>query len=240
MQAGECSNTEITDSKPPARLHTKGGFLLDKKLIESILSERHVLYRRDFARVFGGVCPGLFLSQLFYWMGRGQDEDGWIYKTMDEWNEETGMTRKELERARRMLRETLVLEEKRGVSKLYYRVNMDVLIEKLADASNRPIGAVRTAQSVQSETSDSGDTNITEITHKLPIEKKEKPPDGDLGESPPVYMSNPYKPPVPKYPELESLTHSELIEKGYFRIHDGVIKQRVSKEKIPKIFKPKT
>jgi len=186
MATGETAKELRDNSNSPRPVaKRKGAFLLDKKLIERLLAERHILYRRDFAVMFGGVCPGLFLSQLFYWGDKGRDENGWIYKTMEDWTKETGMSRKELERARRILKEHGVLEEKRGVSRMDYRIDMDVLIQKLADFTKSPDGAVREEQEEPSETSELDDTNITEITQRLPINKKAEP-DSDPQRSAPA------------------------------------------------------
>jgi hypothetical protein len=74
------------------------------------------------------------LSQAVYWTGKTKDPQGWFWKTQDEWFEETMLSRKEQESARRRLREItfegkpLWCEQLRGVpAKLYYRVDMDIL-----------------------------------------------------------------------------------------------------------------
>ena len=90
-----------------------------------------VAYYVAFAKAGGGVTVGVFLSQLFYWTGKGSDPDGWIYKTQEEWEAETGLTRWEQETARKRLKRAGVLEEKRrGVpARLHYRVDLDTLID---------------------------------------------------------------------------------------------------------------
>lgn len=53
------------------------------------LLDRPIAFQRSFIRLEMGVTAALFLSQLTYWTNRTTD-DGWVYKTRDEWEEETG------------------------------------------------------------------------------------------------------------------------------------------------------
>ncbi len=98
-----------------------------------VLSERVIAFHPILARAGGSAGAGLFMSQLLYWVGKQADGDGWIYKTMEEWQEETCLTRFEVERARRRWRELEVLEEKyEGLPRrLWYRLNLDRLKELL-------------------------------------------------------------------------------------------------------------
>jgi hypothetical protein len=106
---------------------------------------RPIAYHVVFAEVSGGVTSGVFLSQLFYWADRGKDPDGWIYKTQDEWQEETGLSRREQETARKRLKRRGILEEKLAgmPARLHYRINLDHLIElvyaqsSLAESANQ-------------------------------------------------------------------------------------------------------
>jgi len=88
-----------------------------------------VAFHRIFAKISGGAANGLFLSQLWYWRDKGHDAEGWIYKTQEDWEAETCLTRREQETARRALRERGLLEEcKRGLpAKLFYRLRVDAL-----------------------------------------------------------------------------------------------------------------
>ncbi len=93
-----------------------------------------IAFHRCLAELAGSVTSGLMLSQAVYWTGKTKDPQGWFWKTQDEWFEETMLSRKEQESARRRLREItfegkpLWCEQLRGVpAKLYYRVDMDIL-----------------------------------------------------------------------------------------------------------------
>jgi hypothetical protein len=70
-----------------------------------------VAYYPKLARITGGVLPNLFLCQMYYWLGKQKDDEGWIYKTQIEIEEETGLTRKEQESARKSLKARGLLKE---------------------------------------------------------------------------------------------------------------------------------
>jgi hypothetical protein len=97
------------------------------------LLQRPIAFHRVFAEITGSATSGLFLSQLFYWHDKGEDPEGWIYKTQTEWQAETYLNRYEQERARATLREMGLLEEKRqGLpAKMYYRLNIEALVTRL-------------------------------------------------------------------------------------------------------------
>ena len=99
-----------------------------------LAGERIIAFNTAFARISGSVTAGLFLSQLLYWTPRGNDPDGWIYKTRAEWMEETFLTRRELDAARKFWAETGVIEETqdRGSDRTTsYRVNFAALSDVL-------------------------------------------------------------------------------------------------------------
>lgn len=102
--------------------------------------QRPIAYHRIFAKIGGSITAGLLLSQLFYWSDKGSGGDGWIYKTQNDIEEETGMSRWEQESARKLLREKgLVEETKRGLpAKLFYRVNISALMEAIQKIAEGP------------------------------------------------------------------------------------------------------
>lgn len=100
------------------------------------LLDRPIAFQRSFIRLDIGVTAALFLSQITYWTNRS-DDDGWVYKTQEEWEEETGLSRYEQEGARKKLRSIGVLLEKRkGVpARLFYKVDNNVLYQVLVAAN---------------------------------------------------------------------------------------------------------
>jgi len=85
--------------------------------------DRPIAYHRVFVELTGSVLAAVMLSQALYWQRRtnGKNE---FWKTMDEWEEETGLSRREQETARRALRKHgFWKEERKGVpAKLYFQL----------------------------------------------------------------------------------------------------------------------
>lgn len=98
---------------------------------------RVIAYRPNLARLFGGVIAEVFFEQIFYWQDKSDSELG-VYKTQEELEIETGLSRKEQETARKLLREKGVLIEtyKRLEHRLYYKIDCDKLDELLATLGN--------------------------------------------------------------------------------------------------------
>lgn len=96
---------------------------------------RPVAFHPALARAAGSAAAGLFLSQLFYWHGKGMHPAGWIYKDHREWQEETCLTQDEQRGARNLLRSKGIIEEsdvrKEGIdrfkSTLCFKINFDAL-----------------------------------------------------------------------------------------------------------------
>lgn len=119
---------------------------------EAILYDRPIAYRPVLARVGGSVTAGILLAQAIYWTPRGDEPDGWFYKTQQEWAAETALTRSEWINARKALRACGVLEERlRGVpATLHYRVDLARLTELLAglpQCAPEPDRRIRTSSS---------------------------------------------------------------------------------------------
>lgn len=90
-----------------------------------------VAFHSIFAKIAGGATHGLFLSQAYYWSSIKSDSDGWFYKSGADWEEETGLSRRERDGARAALGPDglKVLEERRDYSehRVYFRVDMEAL-----------------------------------------------------------------------------------------------------------------
>jgi len=95
----------------------------------SDLLDRPIAFHRCLAELGGSVNAGLMLSQAVYWAKRTKAADGWFWKTAEEWQDETYLTRTEQATARKQLKRlSCWQEELRGVpAKLFYRVNLDEL-----------------------------------------------------------------------------------------------------------------
>ena len=127
--------------------------------------DRPIAYQRCLVPI-AGVTGAVLLSQAIYWQGRVA-EDGWFYKTRDEWFEETGLTRYEQEGARKKLKEVGILEERLGgqPARLFYRVNTQVLASWLK--THQLVGGKPTNKMVENQP-----THITETTSENTTESK--------------------------------------------------------------------
>ena len=98
---------------------------------------RVIAYRPNLARLLGGVIAEIFFEQIFYWQDKSDSELG-VYKTQEELEIETGLSRKEQETARKLLREKGVLIEthKRLEHRMYYKIDCEKLDELLAILAN--------------------------------------------------------------------------------------------------------
>ncbi len=97
------------------------------------MNDKPIAFNRHYVALGCGINGALMLSQMVYWSKRTKDRNGFFYKTQDEWEEETGLGRREQETARKKLRELgFVSEHKRGVPcKVHFKVEHDALYTAL-------------------------------------------------------------------------------------------------------------
>lgn len=101
-----------------------------------------IAYYPQLAKPFGGVTAAVLFCQLFYWQDKTDNPLG-VYKTQEDIENETGLSRREQETARKKLREIGVLIEthKRLEHRIYFKIDLDKLDElfdTLANAQNEP------------------------------------------------------------------------------------------------------
>jgi hypothetical protein len=84
-------------------------------------------------RVLGPGAERDMLHQLVYWFSKPKMQSRWwAYKTFQEWRDERGLNRKQVDKARARLRPRGVLEEKYGPHKrIHYRLDWVRLAELL-------------------------------------------------------------------------------------------------------------
>ena len=90
---------------------------------------RPVAFYPGLVKALGSMKQAVFVCQMAYWKDKGDDPDGWIYKTSDEIETETSLTYKEQITVRAALVEKKALEERyaRTEHLMYFRVNWDVI-----------------------------------------------------------------------------------------------------------------
>lgn len=83
-----------------------------------------VAYYPALARAVGGIAPALFLQQIAHWSG--YSKDGWVFRTVEQLEEELAMSHKVQATSRRKLVDGGFLEEKRrGQNRLHYKIKWD-------------------------------------------------------------------------------------------------------------------
>ncbi|WP_229652173.1 hypothetical protein [Vibrio parahaemolyticus] len=142
--------------------------------------DRPIAFHRSFVKMGIGITGALMLSQSIYW-SRRTNASGWFYKTQEEWQDETGMTRRELDTARKKLRQLGILEEKKqGVPcRVFYRINEPNLIAQMEqtglaecaklERTNAPSSAVPISQTKTETTQRLPETTTEKVNKKSPI-----------------------------------------------------------------------
>lgn len=97
-----------------------------------------ITFHRVFVDITGSINAALMLSNAIYWTNRLPPErDGWFYKTREEWQAETGLTRHEQDKARQQLTSIGILETRRakisdeGVTAIWFRIDQQTLSKRL-------------------------------------------------------------------------------------------------------------
>jgi hypothetical protein len=135
--------------------------------VKDMLPNRVVGYSPDLARAVGGATIGLFLSQLLFLSDKGVNPDGWIYKSEAEMGQETGLSKREQQTARRKLLSLGVIVIMRGGWKNTY--HFKVIWEKLYQV----IAGVQRPQNVSTEKSESVQNVATEPVQTVPTQPSE-------------------------------------------------------------------
>ena len=127
-----------------------------RQQVKDMLPNRVVGYSPDLARIVGGATTGLFLSQLLFLSDKGNNPEGWVYKSEAEMGRETGLTKREQQTARRKLLALGVIAIMRGGWKNTY--HFKILWEKLYQV----IAGFQQAQTVATEKGERAQTVPTE------------------------------------------------------------------------------
>lgn len=92
-------------------------------------------------RIFGPGPERDMLHQLIYWFGKKKMQNRWtLYKTFDEWRDERGLNRKQVDKARQRLKPTGIVVEIYGPYKrVHYRIDWLRLREVLDSGRLYPL-----------------------------------------------------------------------------------------------------
>lgn len=102
-----------------------------------MILDRPIAFHRAFVDLTGSITAALFLSQAIYWQHRS--DGGWWHKSRDEWQDETGMSRREQETARKKLRAfAWYHEEIRGMPRrVHIWIDLDALLADCMTGSTK-------------------------------------------------------------------------------------------------------
>jgi hypothetical protein len=141
------------------------------------MNDRPIAFNRHYVSLGCGINGALMLSQMVYWSKRTKDKNGYFYKTQDDWEQETGLTRREQETARKRLRELgFVSEHKHGVPcKVHFRVEHDNLYMALVRFSQNSQSSMAESAKLECTNAPNSDVgisqtnteNTTEITTEI-------------------------------------------------------------------------
>jgi hypothetical protein len=135
-----------------------------RQKVKDMLPHRVVGYSPDLARIVGGATTGLFLSQLLFLSDKGHNPEGWVYKSEAEMGQETGLTKREQQTARRKLLALGVIAIMRGGWKNTY--HFKILWEKLYQV----IAGIKRPQTVATEKTERQQTVPTEPEQNVSTE----------------------------------------------------------------------
>ena len=160
--------------------------------------DRPIAYHRVFRKITGSTVAAIFLSQAWYWSQKiDADRDGWFYKTQADWEEETGLSRREQETARKVLRDAgILLEDRRGVPALLWfcidQERVEGLIQDVSSACTDKNGGMRHTGMAESANQDCTIPPFiqTEITTETTTESG-----GGVGTTKPEPLDDPPQPP---------------------------------------------
>lgn len=90
---------------------------------------RPIAYYPSLRKITGSTTATILLCQFIYWRGKESDPNGWLYKTSDEIEEETGLSYNEQKTARSNLVSAELIEEHyaRLDHQMKFRVNLDMI-----------------------------------------------------------------------------------------------------------------
>jgi hypothetical protein len=147
-----------------------------RQKVKELLPNRIVGYSPDLARAVGGATTGLFLSQLLFLSDKGHDSNGWVYKSEAEMGQETGLTKREQQTARRKLLALGVIQIVRQGFKFTYHFRivwerLEQVIQQFQRKQNVPTQPDQPIQNVSTEPIQNVPTQPPECLQNVPTER---------------------------------------------------------------------
>lgn len=139
---------------------------------------RPVAYYPDLRLITGSTTATILLCQFIYWRGKESDPDGWLYKSIEDIEEETGLSKNEQKTARNKLKTAKLLEEyyARLDHQLWFRVDLDRINElwgklkpNFPESYNPAFGKVTFPFSLNSNTENTQEITSSEIIKRIEL-----------------------------------------------------------------------
>jgi DNA-binding PadR family transcriptional regulator len=150
-------------------------------LLKSLSGQANILTipRLYITLLDGDHLAALFLSQIVYWSDKGKKPDGWFYKTLEDWKDETGLSRSQIDRITATLEKAGLIEtavrKANGAPTKHYRLNVDNLTDQivkcldLSETSKSDLQETDKSDLSETSKSDLSETSksLTETTQRL-------------------------------------------------------------------------
>lgn len=118
-----------------------------------------------YIKLLNDYTTAAFLNQLVYWSDKSKRKDGYFYKSHKDWQDEMCLSRYQVDRAIKKLKELELLEvvkkKANGAPTLHYKLDMDKLTKWICEKLTN--GNERNSQMDLLET----DKSLTEITTEI-------------------------------------------------------------------------
>lgn len=146
---------------------------------------RPIAYYPSMRKITGSTNATVLLCQLIYWRGKQADPEGWLLKTSEEIEGETGLSYDEQKTARKQLKDAGFLEEHyaRLDHQMKYRLDLEAINEAWApwqspapEHGNATMGKAVPPYSLNSNTENTTENNVSSI-----VEEANKKVDAILG-----------------------------------------------------------
>jgi hypothetical protein len=130
--------------------------------------ERPIAFYPFLARALGDIESAIFYQQLHFWSDKGDREDGWIYKSKKDIEEETTLSRKQQDRIKNKLVKMGWIETKtvkaKGAPTIHYLCKKGFSISTKGTYPKVPKGPLDKSQRDHSSYTENTTENTTEST----------------------------------------------------------------------------
>ena len=127
---------------------------------------RPIAFYPQLAKILGNIEAAIYYQQLIYWSDKGSRDDGFIYKTKEDIEQETTLSRFQQDRCRKQLEEAGWLETKliraNGHPTVHYKCLFNIELSISKKLAN---GKVRNLLNEKRETDEYITETTTETTH---------------------------------------------------------------------------